>query len=125
MAASLALVVPARCSSNGDVVAEERIDNTVAYIFSADETMDVGEDSASPVTDDYASGMANKFAGGLARVQIDLELFRCLYRRKKLRVTELSTMLQCSEKDISEALHRLHHWTNLFHDKYAKERKIR
>jgi arylsulfatase A-like enzyme len=58
---------------NGNVVAEERIDKTVPFIFSADETMDIGGDSASPVTSDYPAGDSNKFAGRLAWVQIDLE----------------------------------------------------
>ena len=58
---------------NGNVVAEERIDKTVPYMYSADETMDIGEDGASPVTSDYPAGDANKFAGKLAWVQIDLE----------------------------------------------------
>ncbi len=58
---------------NGSVVAEERIDKTVPFIFSADETMDIGQDSASPVTEDYPSGLANQFTGKLAWVQIDIE----------------------------------------------------
>ena len=58
---------------NGAVVAEGRIDKTVPFVFSADETMDVGCDTASPVTDDYPSGPANRFTGGLAWVQIDIE----------------------------------------------------
>ena len=35
--------------------------------------MDIGQDTASPVTDDYPSGSANRFTGALAWVQIDLE----------------------------------------------------
>ena len=58
---------------NGAVVAEERIEKTVPCVFSADETMDIGRDSASPVTADYPSGPANHFTGDLAWVQIDLE----------------------------------------------------
>ena len=58
---------------NGAVVAEERIDKTVPFVFSADETMDIGEDSPSPVTSDYPAGDLNKFAGDLAWVQIDIE----------------------------------------------------
>ena len=58
---------------NGSVVAEGRIERTVPFIFSADETMDIGRDTASPVTDDYPSGPANEFRGKLAWVQIDLE----------------------------------------------------
>ncbi|MGI9666202.1 MAG: sulfatase-like hydrolase/transferase [Acidimicrobiia bacterium] len=58
---------------NGNVVAEGRIDKTVPYVFSADETMDIGKDTASPVTSDYASGDANAFTGKIDWVQIDLE----------------------------------------------------
>ncbi|MCH7790071.1 MAG: sulfatase-like hydrolase/transferase, partial [Acidobacteria bacterium] len=58
---------------DGAVVAEGRIDKTVPFIFSADETMDVGCDTASPVTDDYPSGQENHFRGELAWVQIDIE----------------------------------------------------
>ena len=57
---------------NGEIVAEERIAQTVPFVFSADETMDVGSDTASPVTDDYPSGAANRFTGKLAWVQIDI-----------------------------------------------------
>ena len=35
--------------------------------------MDIGKDTASPVTDDYASGPANAFTGTIHWVQIDLE----------------------------------------------------
>ena len=58
---------------DGEVVAEGRIDKTVPFIFSADETMDVGKDTASPVTDEYGSGDANSFTGTIDWVQIDLE----------------------------------------------------
>ena len=58
---------------NGAIVSEGRVDRTVPFIFSADETMDIGRDTASPVTDDYPSGPANEFRGDLAWVQIDLE----------------------------------------------------
>lgn len=58
---------------NGDVVAEARIEKTVPFMFSADETMDIGVDSASPVTDDYGSGQENAFTGRIQWVQIDLE----------------------------------------------------
>ena len=58
---------------NGTVVAEGRVERTVPFVFSADETMDIGRDTASPVTDDYPSGPANEFSGELAWVQIDLE----------------------------------------------------
>ena len=58
---------------NGDVVAENRIERTVPFVFSADETMDIARDTASPVTDDYPSGDGNAFTGKLQWVQIDLE----------------------------------------------------
>ena len=58
---------------NGEVVAEGRIDKTVGFMFSADETMDIGRDTASPVIDDYGEGDANVFAGGIDWVQIDVE----------------------------------------------------
>jgi hypothetical protein len=35
--------------------------------------MDIGSDSASPVTPDYPSGDANKFTGDISWVQIELE----------------------------------------------------
>jgi arylsulfatase len=44
---------------------------TRALIFSADETADVGRDTASPVSDDY-DGESSVFTGTVAWVQIDL-----------------------------------------------------
>ena len=38
---------------DGDKVGEGRVDATVPMVFSADETTDVGSDSATPVSDDY------------------------------------------------------------------------
>ena len=58
---------------DGEVVAEGRIDKTIPFIFSADETMDIGKDTASPVTEEYGSGPANAFTGRIKWVQIDLE----------------------------------------------------
>ncbi len=58
---------------DGQVVAEGRIDKTVPFIFSADETLDVGKDEASPVTSDYPAGSENSFTGEIKWVQIDLE----------------------------------------------------
>jgi hypothetical protein len=57
---------------DGEVVAEGRIDKTVPFIFSADETMDIGVDSASPVTDDYPAGEESAFSGTVNWVQVDL-----------------------------------------------------
>jgi arylsulfatase len=44
----------------------------VPFVFSAGETLDIGQDSASPVTDDYPGGEANAFTGTIKWVQIDI-----------------------------------------------------
>jgi arylsulfatase len=58
---------------NDKQVGEGRIIKTVPFVFSADETLDVGGDLALPVTDDYAEGEKNKFQGRIHWVRIDLE----------------------------------------------------
>jgi arylsulfatase len=58
---------------DGAQVGQGHIDKTVPFLFSADETMDIGVDTASPVTDDYPSGDANAFTGEIVSVRIDLE----------------------------------------------------
>jgi len=58
---------------NEKKVGEARIDKTVPFIFSADETMDVGGDLALPVTDDYPEGEKNQFKGTIHWVRADLE----------------------------------------------------
>jgi arylsulfatase len=58
---------------NEEKVAEGKIGKTVPFIFSADETLDVGGDLALPVTDDYPEGESNKFSGKINWVRIDLE----------------------------------------------------
>jgi arylsulfatase len=58
---------------NEKAVAEGRITKTVPFVFSADETLDVGGDLALPVTDDYPEGEKNKFQGTVNWVRIDLE----------------------------------------------------
>jgi arylsulfatase len=57
---------------NGEKVAEGRIDRTQAYIFSADETADVGVDEATPVTEDYKA-RDNKFTGKIHKVTVELK----------------------------------------------------
>ena len=57
---------------NGTKVAEGRIEKTVPFVFSADETADVGQDDATPVTEDYKEG-DNKFTGKIRKVRIDLK----------------------------------------------------
>jgi hypothetical protein len=56
---------------DGDLVGEGRVEATVPLIFSADETADVGRDTASPVSDDY-EGESSVFTGTVNWVQIDL-----------------------------------------------------
>lgn len=59
-------------SINGQKLAEGRIEHTNGLIFSADETADVGQDDATPVTEDYKEG-ENKFTGRIHKVTIDLK----------------------------------------------------
>ena len=56
---------------NGEKVAEGQIGNTTPFLFSADETADVGTDGATPVTEDYAEG-DNAFTGKIEKVTVDL-----------------------------------------------------
>ncbi len=56
---------------DGDKVGEGRVNDTIPMVFSADETMDVGRDTASPVSDDY-DGESSVFTGEVSWVQIDL-----------------------------------------------------
>jgi len=58
---------------NDKKVTAGKISHTVPFIFSADETMDVGGDLVLPVTDDYPEGEANQFTGMLNWVRVDLE----------------------------------------------------
>ena len=57
---------------NGTKVAEGKIEQTVPFAFSADETADVGVDEATPVTEDYAEGN-NRFNGRIRRITIELK----------------------------------------------------
>jgi len=56
---------------DGTSVGEGRVDATVPLVFSADETADIGRDSASPVSEDYA-GETSIFTDRVNWVQIDL-----------------------------------------------------
>jgi arylsulfatase A-like enzyme len=56
---------------DGDKVGEGRVEGTVPMVFSADETADIGSDTASPVSDDYGP-TDNAFNGSVLWVQIDL-----------------------------------------------------
>jgi arylsulfatase len=55
---------------DGDKLGEGRVDATAAMIFSADDTLDVGEEGGALVTEDY--GQDNAFSGDVNWVQIDL-----------------------------------------------------
>ncbi len=56
---------------DGTQVGEGRVEGTVPMVFSADETTDIGSDTASPVSDDYTSATSH-FSGTVNWVQIDL-----------------------------------------------------
>jgi arylsulfatase len=56
---------------DGKKVGEGRVNATQPMLFSADETTDVGSDTATPVSDDY-SAKGSVFSGKVKWVQIDL-----------------------------------------------------
>ena len=56
---------------DGDAVGSGRIEATQPMLFSADETTDVGHDTATSVTDDFTSANSN-YNGRVRWVQIDL-----------------------------------------------------
>jgi arylsulfatase A-like enzyme len=56
---------------DGERIGEGRVDATVPMLFSADETCDVGSDTASPVSDDYTAD-DSRFTGVIDWVQIDI-----------------------------------------------------
>jgi arylsulfatase len=57
---------------DGNKVGEGRVDMTVPMLFSADETTDVGSDSATPVSDDHGPTETH-FTGQVNWVQIDID----------------------------------------------------
>ena len=56
---------------DGESVGAGRVEATVPFMFSSDETTDVGRDTASPVSDDY-SHHESVFNGTVDWVQIDI-----------------------------------------------------
>jgi arylsulfatase len=56
---------------DGEAAGEGHIEQTEAFLFSADETMDVGNEFGSPVTTDYST---RKFNGKVHWVEIDVGL---------------------------------------------------
>jgi arylsulfatase A-like enzyme len=57
---------------DGEKIGEGRVEGTVPMVFSADETCDVGSDTASPVSGDYTSE-GSRFTGTIDWVQIDID----------------------------------------------------
>jgi arylsulfatase A-like enzyme len=57
---------------DGEQVGQGRVEATVPMLFSADETTDVGSDTATPVSDDYTP-QDSVFSGTIHWVQIDIE----------------------------------------------------
>jgi arylsulfatase len=57
---------------DGEQLGEGRVDGTVPMLFSADETTDVGSDTATPVSDDYGT-RDSEFTGTVRWVQIDVD----------------------------------------------------
>jgi arylsulfatase len=57
---------------DGDKIADGRVEATVPMLFSADETTDVGSDSATPVSDDHGPN-ETEFSGRVDWVQIDID----------------------------------------------------
>ena len=58
---------------DGAEVARTTISHTVPFIYSVDETLDVGEDRGTPILEDYADRMPFKYNGRIDEVEIDLE----------------------------------------------------
>jgi arylsulfatase A-like enzyme len=56
---------------DGDVVGEMRMEHTVPVVFSLDETLDVGSDTATPVSEDYTSA-GSRLRGRVRWVQLDI-----------------------------------------------------
>lgn len=56
---------------DGTKTATGRVDQTIPYYFSFDETLDVGVDLSTPVTEDYPA-VDNEFTGLLHSVRVDL-----------------------------------------------------
>ncbi len=59
-------------SVDGRQVAEGKIEHTIPTRFSLDETLDIGEDTGTPVVEDYVDKMPFKFTGMLKKVVIEL-----------------------------------------------------
>jgi arylsulfatase len=58
---------------NGTKVAEGKIPMTQGFVFSADETADVGIDDATPVVESVGHGQASRFTGKILKVTVDVK----------------------------------------------------
>ncbi len=56
---------------DGEQVGQGRVEGTVPMLYSGDETLDIGSDTASPVSDEYTSE-GSRFTGTVKWVQIDI-----------------------------------------------------
>jgi hypothetical protein len=59
-------------SVDGEKVDEKKVPRTMPFVYSADEGVDVGLDSETPVTEEYPEG-ENSFTGKIHRVTVALE----------------------------------------------------
>ncbi len=57
---------------DGKQAAQAKIEHTIPIRFSLDETMDIGQDTGTPVVEDYEPRMPFKFTGDLKKVVIEL-----------------------------------------------------
>ncbi len=55
---------------DGKKVAQGRIERTLPFRISLDETLDIGEDTGTPVSEDYKTPF--RFNGKLSKVVVDL-----------------------------------------------------
>lgn len=58
---------------NAEQVGQGRIENTNAFLFSGDETADVGVDDATPVAEVYGVGHASRFSGKIHKVTVEVK----------------------------------------------------
>jgi arylsulfatase len=58
---------------DGNQVAQGRIERTIPVRFSLDETLDIGEDTGTPVIETYVDKMPFKYGGTLKKVVVVLE----------------------------------------------------
>jgi arylsulfatase len=57
---------------NGRKAGEGRIERTQPVVFSADETADVGVDTATPVVEGMGEGADNRFSGRIEKVTVEV-----------------------------------------------------